>query len=1080
MNRRNFLKALGLGTTASALSACDHGLDDNRYYTPVEQLLPYVVKPENIIPGVPTFFATSVTRGPEAHPVLARHRDGRVIHVGANKRAPYAPAVPKAALLELQKHYSPDRYKQPMEGTSPVTWDDAVPKVVAAVQAAKSAGKKVAWLGGYRSGTIVDLIGAVADHVVMWEAAGYEAEANAAELVFGSRFLPRYDLAGAHYVLSFGANILNGWGGTRLQSEFAAARNPNQGHVVARYAHVSPYRDQSGANADDWIAVAPGTEVLVARAIASLVAKKTGASGPAVAAIGTVDVAAAASAAGVDVAALEAVASQFAAGHAVALPGGSIGAGRAATDLAAATYLLNMVGKDTAPQMFSAGGYRAPVSSTADVEALVAEMNAGNVGVLFIDDANPVHLLPGMDFAAALAKVGTSIALTSHPDETTALCKMVLPSADTFEDWGDEEPLAGMTLVRQPTMSPIDIKYRPPGEEEQVSNGWDVRSAGDLLVTIGKATAGVTSASWKDYLRERWARLFFDMDVLAPARERARLQAEADGTTVDAPVDPETGEPVAAPGAHTDPGFPRWFNKHLAAGYYKGAAADAPRMPQVTGTISWSADTLPTGAGDMVAILVPHAHVGDGRYANTPWAQELPDPMSGIVWDSWAEIHPDTAAKLGVSDRDEVSITGEGGSITAGVEVTKSVRPDVVAVQLGQGHTAAGRYANGVGQNAAILAKGLDAHGAMAWSGNKVSVKATGNRTDLVHTFGGDSDEDRNFAVLVNAEQLAEKGDAPSAHPGDMTGIHHLELDKRLVENKITDFYGLTQHPTYRFGMTVDTDACTGCGACSIACYAENNLPVVGREKVRQGREMSWIRVNRYFKGDDTFFVPMMCQHCGHAPCESVCPVLATYHNLDGLNAMIYNRCVGTRYCSNACPFSARKFNYHTYVWPEPFNMQLNPDVVTRTMGVMEKCTFCIQRIRGMKTAYKDAATETTNYNAVVPDAALQQLPACAEACPSQALTFGNLNDESSLVSQARHSGRKYMPLEDLNVFSAVNYLAKSSFHKEPPAAHHGGGHGGAHGATDHGEGGDHGKADDHGGDHGKAGDDHGKADGHH
>lgn len=1059
MNRRNFLKALGLGTGASALSACDHGLDDNRYYTPIEQLLPYVVKPENVIPGVPTFFATTVTRGPDAHPVLARHRDGRVIHVGSNKRAPYAPAVPKAALLELQKHYSPDRYKGPMTGETATTWDEAVPKVAAAVKAAKAAGKTVAYLGGYRSGSIVSLISAVADAAVFWEPLGYEADANAAELLFGKRMVPRYDLAGAHYVLSFGANLLGGWGGTRMQSDFAAARNANFGHFVARYAHVSPYRDQSAANADDWFDAAPGSEVLVARAIASLVAKKTGATGPAVAAIGSVDVAAAAAASGIDAGKIEAIAAQFAAGNAVALPGGTIGAGKGATDLAAATYLLNIVG-GAAPKLFSAGGYAGPVHSTGDLRKLIADMNAGKVGVLFVDDANPVHNAPGLGFAEALAKVGTSVAFTSHPDETTAKCSMVLPSADVFEDWGDEEPMAGMTLLRQPTMSPIDIKYRPHGEKEQVANGWDVRSAGDVLVQVGKQLGTVTASSWKDYLRERWAASFYDMDVLAPARERARLTAEAEGATID----PD----AVVPPAHTSAGFPRWFNKHLASGFYKTGAAERAAMPAVSGSISWSADTLPAGTGDMVAIIVPHAHVADGRYANTPWAQELPDPMTGMVWDSWAEIHPETADKLGLADRDQVTITSAAGSVDVGIERTNSVRPDVVALQFGQGHTAGGRYANGVGVNVAALANTLDAHGAMAWQSAKVTVKATGKKTDLVHTFGGDSDEDRNFAVLCNAEQLAEHGDAESAHPGEMTGIHHLELDKRLVEKGLTDFYGLTQHPTYRFGMTVDTDACNGCGACSIACYAENNLPVVGREKVRQGREMSWIRVNRYFKGDDTFFVPMMCQQCGHAPCESVCPVLATYHNLDGLNAMIYNRCVGTRYCSNACPFSARKFNYHSYVWPEPFNMQLNPDVVTRTMGVMEKCTFCVQRVRGMKTAYKDAATESTNFNAVIPDAALQQLPACAEACPSQALTFGNLNDDSSMVSKARKSGRKYMPLEDLNVFSAVNYLAKSSFHSAKPEAHHGGAHGAASG-DDHGKADHHGKADAHG----KA-DDHG------
>jgi molybdopterin-containing oxidoreductase family iron-sulfur binding subunit len=279
--------------------------------------------------------------------------------------------------------------------------------------------------------------------------------------------------------------------------------------------------------------------------------------------------------------------------------------------------------------------------------------------------------------------------------------------------------------------------------------------------------------------------------------------------------------------------------------------------------------------------------------------------------------------------------------------------------------------------------------------------------------------------------------------------------------------------------MTVDVNACTGCGACSIACYAENNLPIVGKEKVREGREMGWVRINRYWESDvggqdDVRFVPMMCQQCGHAGCENVCPVLATYHNIDGLNAMVYNRCVGTRYCSNACPFSARRFNYHSYSWPEPFNMMLNPDVSTRTMGVMEKCTFCVQRIRRVKSAYKDGG----NFTATVPNEVWEQLPACAEACPSQAMSFGNLKDTEASVSKTRKSARTYEPLQELNVFSAINYLAKANFHHDPTAGHHGGGHGdGGHGGDHHGA--DHADAA-HGGGHDKDHAEPGHGDGKH
>jgi len=1051
MNRRNFLKALGLGSSASALSAC--GLDDNRYYTPIEQILPYVVKPENITPGTPTFFATTVTRGPDAHPVLAKHRDGRVIHFGANARAPWGTAIPKSALLELQKHYSPDRFKSPLSdgnSGSPVSWEDGIKQVVDAAGAAKSGGKKVAWLGGYRSGSFAALVQSVCDTVVMWEPMGYAAEANAAQALFGSRALPRYDLANARYVLSFGADFLGHWGGDRVTSDYALARSHAHGGHVARFGLVSPYRDQTGANADDWYAASPGSQALVARAVAKLVAAKKGYNGPALAAIGNVDAAAAASAAGIEAAQIEEIASRFAEGHAIALPGGSTGASASATELAAATYLLNIVG-GAAPDLFKAGGYAGPVHNAADVDALIADLQAGNVGLLFIDDSNPVYALPNSKMKEAIAKAGLSVAFTSHPDETTDACKLILPSADGFEDWGDEEPVAGLTLLRQPSMSPLQIRYRPPGAEERIEDGWDVRSSGEVMIAVANSTGATTAKDWKSYLHARWGAIY-----KAVALDAAVDEVGADEVGTDAPA----AEPTPP---EKDPGFKAWLAARLQDGY--AAISGHSSGPVLTGSIDWQSATPPAGSGAYNLLVLPHSHIRDGRFANTPWAQEQPDPMTGHVWDSWVEIHPDTAASLGVSDNSMVSLKSDAGSVDLGVEITKSVRPDTVAVQFGQGHTASGRYSSGIGVNVASLSGGTkDPQGAMAWQAAKVGITATGAEADLISTYGGDTDEHRNFAVHVNAKQFSEHGDAPAEEPGNLTGIHELELDKRLLDKGLTNFYSLSQHPTYRFGMTVDTDACSGCGACSIACYAENNLPVIGKQKVQEGREMSWIRIDRFFKDDETHFVPMMCQQCGHAPCESVCPVLATYHNLDGLNAMIYNRCVGTRYCANACPFTARKFNYHSYVWPQPFNMQLNPDVVTRTMGVMEKCSFCVQRIRRIKSAYKDHAA-STDYTATVPDEALSQLPACAEACPSQALTFGNLNTEDGGVSTARKSSRNYMPLDDLNVMSAVNYLAKVSFHA-PEASHHGGG-GGEHGGGEEAAGGeDHGeKKEDHGGD---------------
>ncbi|MFK7928836.1 MAG: 4Fe-4S dicluster domain-containing protein [Myxococcota bacterium] len=1049
LNRRDFMKALGLAG-ATAATAC--AVDDNWYRTPVEEIIPYVVKPEQVTPGTPTFFATTVTTGPDAWPVNARHRDGRVVNVGVNRQlvasGAFPAAVPKSALLELQKVYSPDRIRGPRGAAS---WDEALGQLAGLVKAAKEAGKTVAYLGPYRSGAMAALLADFTDgNNVHWEPVGRAAEADAAEVLFQDRRLPMYKLANAQYILSFGAAFLGSWGGPQLENDFAMSKDPNQNGFVSRFALVSPHRDQTGAKADDWYAGSVGGQVAAAFAIARLIADEKGYAGAATALLSNVDVAASAAASGVAEADLRLIAKRFAdAPAAVALPGAIEDA-----DLAVATFLINIVSGNLGGT-FVQGGYAGPVHGTRHVADLVAKMNAGSVGVLLVDDVNPVYSLPpALKFSEALAKVGTVVSLSSQPSETASKAKMVLPSSSAFEDWGDEELSATVSLVRQPAMTPL----------------WDTRSLGDILLAVARG-AGLQAPSMAPVA----------VDADADATEVVDSAAE----TVDA--DAASDVPVLPPAPSGPLGFePKTWREYVMSRWEREHWAKTDRATPFT---SWWIRTVQAGiftmdSGDAAPALAPsaytmparaaaqgtglhlylHPHRHDGRFASSAWAQEAADPMTGQVWDSWLEVSPELAAEMGVVDNDEVTVTTPGGSINVGVEVYKGLKGKSAALALGQGHTESGRYANDRGVNAFSLVTGdaTDSKGNVMMVASGASITKTGAKADLASTFGskGDSDGGRNWGVSVNAPALAKVGDAPAAHPGELTGIHHLPRDERLQEKKRLNFYDQPDHPTYRFAMTVDTNACDGCGICSIACYAENNLPIVGKSLIKRGREMNWIRINRYWETetdesghahDDIQFVPMMCQHCALAPCESVCPVLATYHNIDGLNAMVYNRCVGTRYCANNCPYVVRRFNFHSYVWPEPMHLQLNPDVSSRVMGVMEKCTFCVQRTRQMKTAYRDKG-----FTEAVPDEALRQLPACAEACPTQALTFGNLNDEASVPAQTRKSTRSYVILSEFNTESAVNYLAKASFHVSEP--HHGGGHGGGHADT-HG--------DDHAGDHG-------------
>jgi molybdopterin-containing oxidoreductase family iron-sulfur binding subunit len=1025
LNRRDFLKALGVGSATSTLAAC--GLDTNNYKTPVELVLPYVVKPDQVTPGTPTFFATTVARGPHARPVVARHRDGRVIFVGANRNVEGRAGVASRDFFELQRHYSPDRLKAPVDAGQPATWDAALPKLAEAVKAAKAAGQKVVYLGGYKSGAIVDLLNDfTGGEAIFWEPVGYEAEVTAAAAVFGRRALPFYRLDQAQYLLSFGAPFLSGsWGDPEIESRWASARNPNQGGFVARFTLVAPYRDQTGANADDWFACAPGTEVQVARAIASLAAERAGATAVS-SMLGVVDVAGIASASGVDAETLKSIAENLVASRGLVLPGGAAGG----ADLAAATYLIN-VAIGAAPSRFHLGGYQGPIDGIDRLGRLVADLNAGTVGVLLIDDANPVYALPDeLGFAEAAKKAGLVVGLSSHPDETQALASLVLPVADTLEDWGDEEPVAGYRVLRQPSMTAM---YGSP-------------SLGDVLLTTARAAGLGTPVA-----------------AAAPVEPGATAPVAAAAPAGGLGFGPATWREYVA--AHWQGkvwdgsgAFPDFWEGSLVRGFVTSAVDANTFVPTVVTTALPLTEAPVAGQGDVTLVSYPHPHRGDGRYANQPWAQEMSDPLTGVTWDSWLEIGADLAQKLGVVNKDgefsEVEVQGPAGQpVKLAAVILRSVKGDVATLAFGQGHTAMGRYANGYGVNAAKL-RPVPAPG-QGWAPVKVSVRTTGAMQKLATTFSvyGTTDEHRHFGVHVDAGKLAQVGDAPVAEgdpAGELCGLHEIGLDERLQSQKIEGFYNTPDHPNYRFGMTVDTNACTGCWSCSIACYAENNLPVVGKDQVRRGREMQWLRINRYWQEDlagsgqdDVQFVPMLCQHCGHAGCENVCPVLATYHNIDGLNAMVYNRCVGTRYCSNACPYSVRRFNYHTFAWPEPFNLQLNPDVSVREMGVMEKCTFCVQRIRSVKSAWKDHA----GFTALVPDDELRNLPACVEACPTGALTFGNLRDPESTISKARRSPRTYQPLEDLRTLSAINYLAKASFHHDPTADHHGGHGEGGHGA---------------------------------
>ncbi|MGH7700079.1 MAG: 4Fe-4S dicluster domain-containing protein, partial [Gemmatimonadales bacterium] len=656
-------------------------------------------------------------------------------------------------------------------------------------------------------------------------------------------------------------------------------------------------------------------------------------------------------------------------------------------DIVAAVNVLNYVagavgttirfGPDLAVE--AAGSFR-------DIVALRDDMVAGRVAALLIRGANPVYSLGGA-FAQALDRVAFTAVFATTLDETAAAADLVLPDLHALEQWGDTRPAAGRYGLQQPVVQPVFP---------------DARHAGDVVLQLmGR------SGTFKDHLQDRWRELH--------ARHG---------------------------GGRTFEQF--WIDVVARGGLDVPAAARVVRLGPSAGRIG--AGVGPAGVGGGTALVVfPHPVLHDGRGADKPWLQELPDPVAKIAWHAWAEVHPDTAKAWGVVGGDVVLLQSPAGAVRAPVWVTPSVRPDVIAVPTGQGHTAYGRYAQGRSFNAFdLLAAVPNGYGGRTFT-TRVEVAKTGEHRPLA-SFEGNPRAQGEKAVHVLALSRA-RALKPGDHP-----FHHEEFppyaeaamkgwaESQFQKAELGDYAGAQP----RWGMAIDLARCTGCSACVTACYAENNIATVGEEQVLRGREMSWLRIERYFRGGaggepvSGVVDPMLCQHCGNAPCEPVCPVYAAYHTPDGLNGQVYNRCVGTRYCANNCPYKVRYFNWFNYAeaggaydaWPDPLHMLLNPDVTVREKGVMEKCTFCVQRIRG-------AQNQARMEDRPVRDGEI--VPACAQTCPSEAIVFGDLNDPRSRVHALARDPRGYHVLENLNTRPAIAYLARVVHRAEaaPAGAEH-------------------------------------------
>lgn len=1002
VKRREFLKVLGVSTAATAAVGC--GTSN------VEKLIPYLVSPDNTVPGVSNYYATTCRECAAGCGLIVEVRDGRAIKAEGNPEHP----VNRGALCargqsSLQALYNPDRFRGPMkrEGGNlvPTTWDDAIGILAQKLGEAKSRnqGRGVAFINGHEQGSfpaVLDqiLAGFGAPAHLSYDAEAPVAVAMANRAAYGTSW-PHHDFSAADLIVSFAADFLDGWGvPVPQQLTFAEARGKVEG--APRFIYVGARRSLTGLNADSWIPARPGTELTIVNAL-----------------LGRGSLAAAAEEAGVAVALLEGLRSEIMAAKASAIIGG--GYTTNSGELAAAVAELNKQRGNIGKTIDPTRGLNAfeGVASLADIRALAERMAAGDVSLAMVRNANPAYSTPpSVGFAAAFAKVPFKVSFSSIPDETTALCDLILPDHHSLESWGDAEPVRGRLSLQQPVMDPV----------------FDSRSTADVLLAVAKADPSLASR-------------------FPAADYRAWLANRVGGNSN--------------------------LRNALTTAMVAGSA-----LPR-TGTAGrTAAKPVAAGAGEYHLVTYLSPTLGDGRGANKPWLQELPDPVTKICWQTVVEMHGETAAALGIEDGDMVTVTTDAGTLTAPAFIYLGIRPDTIAVMVGRGQgEAAGRYAV-AGENAyALGAVTEDARtGAAVYGATKARLaKAAGNQR-LVTTEGSGRQHGRNIAQATTIAALLAGDNEVQHHHFD--GQASTEFEPGLRSPTANDAQGEFGVPgskdkgmydpehwsgaaKRRWAMTIDLAKCTGCSACVTACYAENNIPTVGAAwqgpvllpdrtgfgaNITRSREMSWIRLERYYEIDreprdvkfdpahpdfETRFIPMMCQHCGNAPCEPVCPVYATYHAPNGLNVQVYNRCVGTRYCSNNCPYKVRYYNWFgygdpnrsQYAFPEPLHWQLNPDVTVRQKGIMEKCTFCVQRI---KEAENRVALEGREMQ---PD---EFTTACAQACPSQAIVFGDAADENWSVAKWAKDRRAYHVFQELNTFTAVVYLQKVN-HPAPSASAH-------------------------------------------
>ncbi|TAH31309.1 MAG: 4Fe-4S dicluster domain-containing protein [Cytophagales bacterium] len=971
--RRDFLKMMGFGVAAATLAACE---------TPVRKAIPYLNKPEDVDATIPNYYASTYAEGGDYCSIIVKTREGRPIKIEGNKNSSISKgAISARVAASVLSLYDKERFRNPVIEGKKSSWEDLDSQLGKSLSEVSSAGKPIKIV----TNTVlsISLQQAINEFIAKYPTAShvvYDSISSSALLAandksFNVNSLPSYDFSKANVIVSFGADFLGTWlSPIQFTKDYSVNRKVSKDKkTMSRHYQFETTMSLTGANADFRTAIKPSQELSFVIALHNSIATS----------LGGTQISGAAS---VDTKMIKSASTDLinAKGKSLVI---------SSSNVLATQLIINNIN-----QML--GNYDSTISISnpsnfkKGSETTISSLLTGDAGAVIFIGCNPIYdFAKGKELKSALSKVAVRIAISDRPSETSSICNFIAPDNHFLESWSDANPSEGKYSICQPTISPLF-------------------STRQSIESLNRWSGGMMDAF--SYVQYVWR-----VNVFPKQSEITSFQLFWDKAQYNGVFELPSS------------------NSSLPYTFDASSIASAVSNSKSTNELEFS--------------LYEKVGMGNGSQANNPWLQEFPEPITKSTWDNYICVSKSLAKEKSLEQGDRVKLTSKNGiSLVLPILIQPGQAANTVSIALGYGRENAGKVANGIGANAYPLISILD--GFASFSGT-CTLEKTGENSPIAQTQTHQTMMSRPIVQEASLSDYIKDPYAGRFRPMIKTN----EGEKKPEDISIWDTKGLQTHNynNHFWGLAIDLNSCTGCGSCVISCQAENNVPVVGKQEVINRREMHWIRIDRYYSSDNkedksiagfttmedpsenpqVVFQPVMCQHCNNAPCETVCPVLATTHSTEGLNQMTYNRCVGTRYCANNCPYKVRRFNWFSYYTNEKFSginpahdsreneglgkMVLNPDVTVRARGVMEKCSMCVQRIQSGKLAAKiekrrpiDGEIET----------------ACSSSCPSDAIIFGDMNDPESRITKLlsdTNKERAYHLLEEINVKPSVSYLSK-------------------------------------------------------